>query len=112
MWAITAKPKRPGSAKWEEVPEPDVRQGSILVETIAVGISGPDAEPVEGKYGSPLPGETRLILGHESLGVLETDPAGRLKKGRFGGRHRSSRPTPLSGYHHDPSVALMNSASF
>jgi len=81
MRAITVEPKKPGTAKWEEVEEPDVRQGSILVEAIAVGVCGTDVEIIEGKYGWPPPGKTRLILGHESLGrVLETD-RGSLKKG-------------------------------
>jgi threonine dehydrogenase-like Zn-dependent dehydrogenase len=81
MRAITVEPKRSGSAKWEEVPEPDVRQGSILVEAIAVGVCGTDVEIIEGKYGWPPAGKTRLILGHESLGrVVETDSAGRFKK--------------------------------
>jgi threonine dehydrogenase-like Zn-dependent dehydrogenase len=82
MRAITVEPKKPGSAKWEEVQEPDVRQGSVLVEAVAVGVCGTDVEIVEGKYGWAPPGKTRLVLGHESLGrVLESDPAGRLKKG-------------------------------
>jgi threonine dehydrogenase-like Zn-dependent dehydrogenase len=82
MKAITVEPKRSGSANWEEVPEPDVRQSSILVETIAVGVCGTDVEIVEGKYGWPPPGKARLILGHESLGrVLDSDPAGTFKKG-------------------------------
>jgi threonine dehydrogenase-like Zn-dependent dehydrogenase len=82
MRAITVEPKKSGSARWEEVQEPDVREGSVLVETIAVGVCGTDVEIIEGKYGWAPPGKTRLILGHESLGrVLEPDPAGRLKKG-------------------------------
>jgi glucose 1-dehydrogenase len=82
MRAITVEPKKSGSAKWEEVQEPDVREGSVLVETIAVGVCGTDVEIIEGKYGWAPSGKTRLILGHESLGrVLEPDPAGRLKKG-------------------------------
>jgi threonine dehydrogenase-like Zn-dependent dehydrogenase len=82
MRAITVEPKKPGTAKWEEAEEPDVRQGSVLVETIAVGVCGTDTEIIEGKYGWPPPSKTRLILGHESLGrVLETDPTGRFKKG-------------------------------
>jgi threonine dehydrogenase-like Zn-dependent dehydrogenase len=82
MKAITVEPKRPGSAKWEDVEEPDVREGSVLVETVAVGVCGTDVEIIEGKYGWPPPGKTRLILGHESLGrVLEPDPARRFKKG-------------------------------
>jgi threonine dehydrogenase-like Zn-dependent dehydrogenase len=82
MKAITVEPKNPGSARWEEVPEPDVRQGSVLVESIAVGVCGTDVEIIEGKYGWPPPNKLRLILGHESLGrVLEGDPVGRFKKG-------------------------------
>jgi glucose 1-dehydrogenase len=82
MMAITVEPKEPGTARWEDVQEPDVRQGSILVEAIAVGVCGTDVEIIEGKYGWAPPGRTRLVLGHESLGrVLESDPIGSLKKG-------------------------------
>ena len=49
MRAITVEPKKPDSAKWEEVQEPDVREGSILVEAIAVGVCGTDVEIIEGK---------------------------------------------------------------
>jgi hypothetical protein len=51
MRAITVEPKKPGTAKWEEVQEPDVREGSVLVEAIAVGVCGTDVEIIEGKYG-------------------------------------------------------------
>lgn len=82
MKAITVEPKEPGTARLEDVAEPDIRDGSVLVEAIAVGVCGTDVEIVEGKYGWAPPGKTRLVLGHESLGrVLEPDPSGRLKKG-------------------------------
>jgi glucose 1-dehydrogenase len=82
MKAITVEPHKPASARFEDVPEPSVREGSVLVEAIAVGVCGTDVEIVEGKYGWAPPGETRLVLGHESLGrVLETDPTCGLKKG-------------------------------
>ncbi len=82
MKAITVEPKKPGSAKLEEVPEPDVREGSVLVEAIAVGVCGTDVEIVEGKYGWAPPGKTRLVLGHESLGrVVDPGQSGGLKKG-------------------------------
>ena len=82
MKAITVEPRIKGTAKLEEIPEPGVREGSVLVEAIAVGVCGTDVEIVEGKYGWAPPGKTRLVLGHESLGrVLEPDPSGRLKKG-------------------------------
>jgi threonine dehydrogenase-like Zn-dependent dehydrogenase len=82
MRAITVEPKKPGTAKWEEVQEPPVREGSVLVEAVAVGVCGTDVEIMEGKYGWAPPGKARLILGHESLGrVLESGGASSLKKG-------------------------------
>ena len=81
MKAITVEPNKTGTARLEEVPEPDPRNGTVLVEAIAVGVCGTDAEIVEGKYGWAPPGKTRLVLGHESLGRV-LDPGGSsLKKG-------------------------------
>ena len=82
MKAITVEPHKPGTARLEDVPEPDVRDGSVLVEAIAVGVCGTDVEIVEGKYGWAPPGKTRLVLGHESLGrVLDPGPSSALRKG-------------------------------
>jgi len=82
MKAITVEPKKPGTARFEDFPEPDMREGSILVEAIAVGVCGTDVEIAEGKYGWAPPGKTRLVLGHESLGrVLDPGPSSGLKKG-------------------------------
>jgi len=82
MKAITVEPKKSGSACLEDVPEPDICNGSVLVEAIAVGVCGTDVEIAEGKYGWAPPGKTRLVLGHESLGrVLDPGPASGLKKG-------------------------------
>jgi threonine dehydrogenase-like Zn-dependent dehydrogenase len=79
--AITVEPKKPASARLEDIPEPDIRHGTVLVEAIAVGADGTDAEIVEGKYGWAPPGKTRLVLGHESLGrVLDPGPSSGLKK--------------------------------
>jgi threonine dehydrogenase-like Zn-dependent dehydrogenase len=82
MKAITVEPHRPGSARLEDVQEPDLRDGSVLVEAIAVGVCGTDVEIVEGKYGWSPPGADRLVLGHESLGrVIDPGPAGALAVG-------------------------------
>ena len=55
MKAITVEPMTSESARLEEVPEPNEREGSVLVEAIAVGVCGTDVEIVEGKYGwAPL----------------------------------------------------------
>ena len=81
MKAITVEPKKPESARLEDIDEPDFRNGSVLVEAVAVGICGTDAEIASGKYGWSPPGKTRLVLGHESLGrVLEPGPTSGLKQ--------------------------------
>jgi threonine dehydrogenase-like Zn-dependent dehydrogenase len=73
MLALTVVPTRAGSAGLNEIPEPSVDDGHVLVETLAVGVCGTDVEIIEGHYGSPPSGRERLILGHESLGrVLHT----------------------------------------
>jgi glucose 1-dehydrogenase len=82
MKAITVEPKKPGTVRYEDIPESDALNGSVLVEAIAVGVCGTDVEIVEGKYGWAPPGKTRLVLGHESLGrVLDPGPSGGLRKG-------------------------------
>lgn len=82
MKAITVEPKKPGTARFEEIPEPDAGEGSVLVEAVAVGVCGTDVEIVEGKYGWAPPGKTRLVLGHESLGrVIDPGASRSLKKG-------------------------------
>ena len=82
MKAITVEPKKPDTARLEEVPEPDLSNGSVLVEAIAVGVCGTDAEIVQGKYGWAPAGKTRLVLGHESLGrVVDPGVRSTLKKG-------------------------------
>jgi len=84
MQAITVKPMTPGSARLEDFPEPDEREGTVLVEAIAVGVCGTDVEIVEGKYGWAPPGKTSLVLGHESLGrVVDPGTSAALKKGDF-----------------------------
>ena len=61
----------------DEVPEPGAGLGSVVVEALAAGICGTDAEIADGAYGWAPPGEERLILGHESLGrVIDPGPTG------------------------------------
>ena len=82
MKAITVEPGKPGTVRYEDIPEPDVREGSILVEAIAAAVCGTDIEIAEGKYGWAPPGKTRLVLGHESLGrVIDPGPSSSFKKG-------------------------------
>ena len=57
------------------MPEPAPDEGAILVDGVALGICGTDAEIVRGDYGEAPPGSERLILGHESLGRVREAPA-------------------------------------
>jgi len=48
----------------------------VLVQGLAVGLCGTDAEIVSGAYGQAPPGAERLVLGHENLGRVLEAPAG------------------------------------
>ena len=76
MRAITLQPGVKDSAELEEMPEPAPAEGAILVDGVALGICGTDAEIVRGDYGEAPPGAERLVLGHESLGRVAEAPAG------------------------------------
>jgi glucose 1-dehydrogenase len=82
MRAITVVPGRPGTARLESIPEPLPAEGSVLVETIAVGVCGTDREILSGLYGTAPAGRERLVLGHESLGrVLDAPTDSGLRPG-------------------------------
>ena len=98
MKAITVEPNKSGTVRLEEVAEPDIHDGSVLVQAIAVGVCGTDVEIVEGQYGWAPPGKDRLVLGHESLGrVLDPGSQSGLKKGDLVvGIVRRPDPVPCS----------------
>ena len=82
MKAVTVRPGIAGSARFEEVPEPDESTGSVLVEAVAVGVCGTDVEIASGAYGWAPPGRDRLVLGHESLGrVIDPGPERSVQAG-------------------------------
>jgi len=76
MKALTVKPMTAGSARLDDVDEPPLSDGPVLVQTLAVGVCGTDMEIVSGAYGWAPPGRDRLVLGHESLGRVLEAPAG------------------------------------
>ena len=95
MKGITVEPMVAGSAQLEDVPEPDEREGTMLVEAIAVGVCGTDVEIVDGKYGWAPPGQKRLVLGHESLGrVLDPGTSSFAKGDLVAGIVRRPDPVP------------------
>ena len=65
MKAVTVPAGIAGSVRLEVVPEPDAALGSVLVEALAVGICGTNAEIASGGYGWAPPGRDRLILGQQ-----------------------------------------------
>jgi glucose 1-dehydrogenase len=82
MRALTVAPGVANSARLEDVAEPPVSDGSVLVRTLALGVCGTDREIVSGQYGWAPPGETRLVIGHESFGeVKEAPPDSGFKPG-------------------------------
>lgn len=74
MRSLTVLPGTAGSAELTEIDEPPDSDGSVLVQTLAVGICGTDKEIVAGEYGAAPDGHTRLVLGHESLGRVVSAP--------------------------------------
>ena len=76
MRALTVEPGKAGSARLEEVPEPPIEDGPVLVEMRALGVCGTDVEIVGGHYGWAPEGKQRLILGHESLARVLEAPEG------------------------------------
>ena len=76
MRALTTIPRQPDTAELQELPEPQVPEGWLLVETLAIGVCGTDREILDGSYGEAPPGRQRLVLGHECLARVRNAPAG------------------------------------
>src|SRR6202042_3234889 len=94
--ALTVAPGIAASARLEDVPEPTISDGTVLVRTVALGVCGTDRDTIAGAYGRAPPGQERLILGHESLGRVEfAPPHGALVAGaRVVGIVRRPDPVP------------------
>ena len=76
MRALTVAPSVANSAAVENVPDPPLSDGAVLVRTLALGVCGTDREIVSGAYGWAPPGDKRLVIGHESLGRVQEAPGG------------------------------------
>jgi threonine dehydrogenase-like Zn-dependent dehydrogenase len=75
MKAVAVFPGKPGSAHLTELPEPSIDaipQGrGVLVRILRVGLDGTDREINAAEYGTAPDGSDFLVIGHESLGVVE-----------------------------------------
>jgi len=73
MLALVTEPAVPHSTRVADVPEPD--GDGVLLRVLEVGVCGTDREISEGLFGVPADGSS-LVLGHESLAVVERDGHG------------------------------------
>ena len=75
MKAVAVIPGTPNSVHLIELPMPrleDIPNGrGVLVKLLSVGLDGTDREINAGEYGSPPPNTEFLVLGHESIGIVE-----------------------------------------
>jgi threonine dehydrogenase-like Zn-dependent dehydrogenase len=75
MQAVAVIPGRPGSVHLAKIRKPlitDIPDGrGVLVRVLRVGVDGTDKEINAAEYGAAPPGESVLVIGHESLGVVE-----------------------------------------
>jgi threonine dehydrogenase-like Zn-dependent dehydrogenase len=65
--ALVVRPRKAG-VRLENRPAPSPRNDELLVDVLEAGICGTDRDIVAGRYGTPPPGFSELILGHENLG--------------------------------------------
>jgi threonine dehydrogenase-like Zn-dependent dehydrogenase len=64
-----------------EKPRPEPSAGEALVRTLRVGVDGTDHEVLAGGHGGFPEGDDHLVLGHETVGVVEDANGTRLSEG-------------------------------
>jgi threonine dehydrogenase-like Zn-dependent dehydrogenase len=79
MRALTVSPGIADSAGIDDVPEPPLSDGSVLARALALGVCVTDREILSGVYGSPPPGEQRLVRVRGLDGTFHSD-AGTLDR--------------------------------
>lgn len=75
MKAVAVTPGTPNSVHLEEVAKPSLDQIpdglGVLVRVLKVGVDATDREINEALYGNAPKGDSHLVIGHESFGVVE-----------------------------------------
>ena len=71
MLALVTEPGRAHTTRVEDVPATEAREGEVLLRTLEVGVCGTDREISEGLFGVAPADEPLLVLGHETLAVVE-----------------------------------------
>jgi glucose 1-dehydrogenase len=91
---MSVQPGQLQSASIEHRPPPRPGTGELLVRGICVGICATDREVAAGRRGRPPEGADRIVVGHESLGVVVGDGNG---GGDGGGDGRAGTSGPKRG---------------
>ena len=76
MQALVTQPGIAHSARIADIPAPTAGASEILLRVLEVGVCGTDREIVHGLFGTPPDDGGTLVLGHESLAVVERDGHG------------------------------------
>jgi threonine dehydrogenase-like Zn-dependent dehydrogenase len=96
MRAMTVIPGKADSAELTEIPEPQPKDGELLVEPVRLGVCGTDREILDGDHGEPPPGHERLVIGHELLGRVK-EAGGGFEEGQLvAGIVRRPDPVPCA----------------
>jgi threonine dehydrogenase-like Zn-dependent dehydrogenase len=74
---LVVSPGKAHSTRVEDVPEPS--GDGVLLRMLEVGVCGTDREIDEGLFGAAPDGADTLVIGHESLAVVERDGGGFTK---------------------------------
>lgn len=74
MEALVVEPGTAHSARVEDVREPSGE--GVRLRVLEVGVCGTDREIAEGSFGVAPEGSDRLVIGHESLAVVDRDGDG------------------------------------
>ena len=99
MKVVAVIPRRPNSVHLAELPQPrleDVPDGrGVLVRILRVGLDGTDRDISSAKYGTAPQGSDFLVLGHESLSVVEAvgPNVTEVEPGDWWGRSTPAAPT-------------------
>jgi len=76
MQGLVTTPGRARTTTVAELPDPQPRDGELLLRTLEVGVCGTDREISDGAFGVPPDEREQLVLGHEFLGVVESEAQG------------------------------------
>ncbi|WP_146360454.1 glucose 1-dehydrogenase [Arthrobacter yangruifuii] len=74
MQALIITPGQKDSLQLRDLPEPEEAEGSVLVQTIAVGLCATDREVIAAEFGTAPEDRDYLVMGHENLGRVVEAP--------------------------------------